>query len=71
MSHPHLRRRDERGMTTAEYGVGTLGAAAIAVCGFKVVVPTLEGLLRDPPPGVLRHLIGLFGWLDPSRLLPW
>lgn len=71
MFHGHPRRRDERGMTTAEYAVGTLGAATIGVCGFQVAVPMLERLLRDPPPGVIRHLIGLFGWLDPTRLLPW
>ncbi|TCI96866.1 DUF4244 domain-containing protein [Aeromicrobium sp. IC_218] len=73
MSHRlhHSRRRDELGMTTAEYAVGTLGAATVGVCGFKVIVPSIERLLRDPPPGVVRDLIGLFGWLDLTRLFPW
>ena len=71
MSHLPGRRRDERAMTTAEYSVGTLGAATIGVCGFKVLVPLFEKLLKDPPPDTVRHLIELFGWMDPSRLLPW
>ncbi len=30
MMHIHRRREDERGMSTAEYSVGTLGAVSIA-----------------------------------------
>lgn len=67
----HQTPRDERGTTTAEYGVGTLGAVTVGLCGFKVIAPLFERMLGDPPPGVLRHLIGLFGWSDLSRLLPW
>jgi len=43
MNHP-LRRRDERGSTTAEYLTATIGCTTIALCIGTAVAPLLEQL---------------------------
>ncbi len=72
------RRRDERGATTAEYSVGTIGAVLVAGVVFRVLAPFAEELgshLIDVDriwaivsealnvPGGLRRLL--------PRVLPW
>lgn len=62
--------RDERGVTTAEYAVGTLGAAAIGTCVYRVAAPFLERLIKPPPPGALDDLLRRFV-LFPQALQDW
>jgi hypothetical protein len=51
------RRRDERGMTTAEYAVGT-----VASCGFAGLLITL--LKSDWASGLLKQVIdSAIAWL--------
>jgi Flp pilus assembly pilin Flp len=43
---PHvLRQRDERGATTAEYAVATIGCTAFALCIGGGIAPYLEQLV--------------------------
>lgn len=55
------RPRDERGVTTAEYAVGTIGATALGLCLYKAAEPLAERLM-DPPPG-------FWDWLHVQLLL--
>ncbi|MFW6205407.1 MAG: DUF4244 domain-containing protein [Actinomycetota bacterium] len=53
-----LRRRSERGMTTAEYAVGTVAACGFAGVLYKLLESdTVSGMLTD----VLSTAFGLLG----------
>lgn len=53
-----FRRRGERGMTTAEYAVGTVAACGFAGVLYKLLESdTVVGMLTD----VLRTAFGLLG----------
>lgn len=53
-----LRRRSERGMTTAEYAVGTVAACGFAGVLYKLLESdTVVGMLTD----VLSSAFGLLG----------
>lgn len=56
------RRRDERGMTTAEYAVGTIAAAGFAGILIKVLTDeSIQALLLQLITQVLRHFMQVPG----------
>ena len=65
MTRPHLRlaaprapRRDDRGITTAEYAVGTAAGAGLAGLLYKLLTGSFgEQLLRS----LFDHVLGLLG----------
>lgn len=56
------RRRDERGMTTAEYAVGTVAAASFAGVLIKILTdPSLRELIIN----LIRTLLEVFMQVNP------
>lgn len=56
------RTHDERGMTTAEYAVGTIAAASFAGILIRVLTdPTIQALLLELLSFVLRHFMQVPG----------
>lgn len=52
------RARDERGMTTAEYAVGTVAAASFAGVLIKVLTdPQVQQLLLNLLQTILKHFL--------------
>lgn len=55
---PARRRRDERGMTTAEYAVGTIAAASFAGILIKIITdPAFQALLWQLIQTILQHFL--------------
>lgn len=56
------RRRDERGMTTAEYAVGTIAAASFAGILIKIFTdPQIQATLMELLLAILRHFLQIPG----------
>lgn len=56
------RAHDERGMTTAEYAVGTIAAASFAGILIKILTdPTIQALLLELLSLILRHFMRVPG----------
>lgn len=59
---PRRREHDERGMTTAEYAVGTIAAASFAGILIRVLTdPTIQALLLELLSFILRHFMQIPG----------
>lgn len=52
------RLRDERGMTTAEYAIGTLAACAFAAVLYKILT---GGAVASALSGLIRRGLGIAG----------
>ena len=56
------RSRNERGMTTAEYAVGTIAAASFAGILIKILTdPSIQATLLDLLLTILRHFMQIPG----------
>lgn len=53
-----LRRRDERGTTTAEYAIGTLAACAFAAVLYKILT---SGAVASALGGIVHRALGVAG----------
>ncbi|MDN5727178.1 MAG: DUF4244 domain-containing protein [Propionibacteriales bacterium] len=59
MAVPRRRRRHQRGMTTAEYAVGTVAAVSFAGVLIKILTdPTVSKLILDIILWILKKIAG-------------
>lgn len=61
-THRRTRSRNERGMTTAEYAVGTIAAASFAGVLIKILTdPQIQATLLDLLLTILRYFLQIPG----------